>query len=103
MKAIRTSYYKVLILTFLLAVLNWTGVHAATIAFKDSKGTIVSQGQDYIVRMVDTPESSVKTAEALFIVKGTPEAVYKVVNDYEHYSEFMPNITKTKVLERSGG
>jgi coenzyme Q-binding protein COQ10 len=97
------KFFKIMIvsLTFLFVTFTGIGIHAASLAFKDNKGSIVSQGQDYIVRMVDTPGSSIKTAEALFIIKGAPGAVYKIITDYEHYPEFMPNITKTKVLEKS--
>ena len=87
---------------YLFLVLNCTGVKAAPLAFKDNKGKIVDQGQDYIVRLLDTPGSKVKTAEALFIVKASPDAVYKVISDYDHYPEFMPNIVKTTILEKSG-
>jgi coenzyme Q-binding protein COQ10 len=97
------NMYKIIVilLTFLFVTFTGIEIHAATLAFKDNKGTIVSQGQDYIVRMVDTTGSSIKTAEALFIIKGAPDAVYKIITDYEHYPEFMPNITKAKVLEKS--
>lgn len=78
------------------------GVKAAPLTFKDNKGTIVDQGQDYIVRLLDTPGSKIKTAEALFIVKANPDAVYKVISDYDHYPEFMPNMVKTSILEKSG-
>jgi ribosome-associated toxin RatA of RatAB toxin-antitoxin module len=91
----------VFLITFFFVVLICLEVLAAPLAFKDNKGAIVSRGQDFIVRMVDTPGSSIKTAEALFLVKASPDAVYKVITDYEHYPEFMPNIVKADRFEKS--
>ena len=87
--------------TLLFLILNCPGVKAGPLAFKDNKGKIVNQGQDYVIRMFDTPGSAIKTAEALFTVKASPDAIYKVVIDYGHYSEFMPNIVKSSILEKS--
>jgi coenzyme Q-binding protein COQ10 len=87
---------------FLFLILLCPCVKAAPLAFKDNKGKIVDRGQDYIVRLIDTPGSKIKTAEALFIVKASPDVAYKVITDYEHYPEFMPNMVKTSILERSG-
>jgi len=87
--------------TLLILILNCPGIKAGPLAFKDNRGKIVNQGQDYVVRMFDTPGSAIKTAEALFTVKASPDAIYKVVVDYGHYSEFMPNIVKSSILEKS--
>lgn len=37
--------------------------------------------------------------EASAIIDATPEAVYGVVTDYDHYPEFIPSLVDAKVLE----
>jgi len=88
--------------TLLLMIMIAPVIEANPLSFKDNKGTIIKQGQDYIVRLLDTPGSKIKTAEALFLVKASPDAVYRIITDYNHYPEFMPNIAKTTILQKSG-
>jgi coenzyme Q-binding protein COQ10 len=67
--------------------------------FADNLGKIVSQGDNYKIRLVEGQGEGVKTAEAVFLVKAKPEAVFKAVTDFDHYPEFMPNITKVACVE----
>jgi ribosome-associated toxin RatA of RatAB toxin-antitoxin module len=71
---------------------------ASPLEFPDSVGKIVARTQDYIVRLVETPKSAVKTAEALFLVKGAPFTCLKVISDFKHYPEFMPNIRSAELV-----
>jgi ribosome-associated toxin RatA of RatAB toxin-antitoxin module len=73
---------------------------AAPLEFPDSAGKIVGRTEDYIIRLVETPKSAVKTAEAIFFVKGSPRICLKVVSDFEHYPEFMPNIRSAEFVEK---
>lgn len=63
-------------------------------AFPDNLGKIIRQGENYKIRLIESQDTGVKTAEAVFVVKAKPEAVFKSVTDFEHYPEFMPNIVK---------
>jgi len=69
--------------------------------FADSLGKIVKEGENYKIRLVDGKMEGIKTAEAVFLIKAKPEAVFKTVTDFDHYPEFMPNITKASCVECS--
>jgi ribosome-associated toxin RatA of RatAB toxin-antitoxin module len=73
---------------------------AFSLEFPDSSGKIVDRSEEYIIRLVETPKSAVKTAEALFFVKGSPRTCLSVVSDFEHYPEFMPNIRSVEFVEK---
>lgn len=76
-------------------------LEAKDLTFPDKKGKIVDQGENYKIRMIESRESGVKTAEAVFLIRATPEAVFKTVTDFDHYPEFMPNITATAPIEKN--
>jgi hypothetical protein len=65
---------------------------AFALNFPDSSGKIVHRTQEHVIRLVETPGSDLKTAEALFLIKGSPDACLKVISDFGHYPEFMPNV-----------
>jgi coenzyme Q-binding protein COQ10 len=69
--------------------------------FTDNTGKIVSQGANYKIRLVEDQGEGVKTAEAVFLIKAKPEAVFRAVTDFDHYPEFMPNITKATCVDCS--
>ena len=75
-----------------------TAIVASSLEFPDSSGKIVDSSEKYIIRLVETPKSAVKTAEALFFVKGSPRTCLSVVSDFEHYPEFMPNIQSAEFV-----
>ena len=65
---------------------------ASLMTFPDSSGKIVARTSAYVIRLIETPNSSVKTAEALFVIQGSPAACNDVIVDFGNYPEFMPNI-----------
>jgi len=62
------------------------------LAFPDSCGKIVKKKPEYIIRLVETPHSSAKTVEAIFIAQGEPRTFNRIVSDCKQYPEFMPHI-----------
>lgn len=80
------------------------GTKAAGPDFPDNLGKIVKEDDNYKIRLLDENKGGVKTAEAVFLVKARPEAVFRAVTDFDHYPEFMPNIVKaTPVRSTNSG
>jgi ribosome-associated toxin RatA of RatAB toxin-antitoxin module len=71
---------------------------ASELTFPDSAGKIVDRTPEYAIRLVETPASNVKTAEAVFFIKSSPRTCLKVISDFEHYPEFMPNIRSAEFV-----
>lgn len=72
---------------------------ASVLQFPDSSGKIIARKPDYVIRLIETPLSNVKTAEALFLIKGSPFELFKAVTDFENYPHFMPHICKSEMVE----
>jgi ribosome-associated toxin RatA of RatAB toxin-antitoxin module len=85
---------------FIFGFFASSALFASPLAFPDSVGKIVDRTQEYVIRLVETPTSDIKTAEALFLVKGSPRACLTVISDFEHYPEFMPNIRSADFVEK---
>ena len=47
--------------------------------FPDKNRKIVGQGENYKIRLIVSKESGVKAAEAVFLIKATPETEFKTV------------------------
>jgi coenzyme Q-binding protein COQ10 len=77
------------------------GTEAAGPDFIDNIGKIVKEGENYKIRLLENNGAGVKTAEAVFLIKAEPQAIYKVITDFEHYPEFMPNIVKASCADSS--
>ena len=73
---------------------------ASVLQFPDSSGKIVARKPDYVIRLIETPLSNIKTAEALFLIKGSPFEIFKAVTDFENYPRFMPHICKSEMVEK---
>jgi ribosome-associated toxin RatA of RatAB toxin-antitoxin module len=71
-------------------------VNAEFLKFPDSSGKVVARTPEYAIRLIETPGSSVKTAEAVFIINASPGRCYQVISDFKHYPEFMPNIVSVE-------
>jgi ribosome-associated toxin RatA of RatAB toxin-antitoxin module len=71
-----------------------------SLGFPDTSGKMVMKTDSIVIRLLETPGSNVKTVEALFIVKASPAACNTTVLGFEHYPEFMPNITRATFVER---
>jgi|WetSurMetagenome_2_1015567.scaffolds.fasta_scaffold449182_1 ribosome-associated toxin RatA of RatAB toxin-antitoxin module len=84
---------------FIFLIIVPLAASAAMLDFPDSCGKIVSRTPDQVIRLVETPGTDSKTAEALFFIKGSPKACLKVVSDFKQYPEFMPNITAAEFVE----
>ncbi len=46
--------------------------------------------------------SSVREVKAIGSIDAAPERVFKVIGDYDHYTEFMPYMRESKVVAREG-
>jgi ribosome-associated toxin RatA of RatAB toxin-antitoxin module len=77
------------------------GLGASVLQFPDSSGKVVAQKPDYVIRLIETPSSNIKTAEAMFLIKGSPFEIYKAVTDFENYPHFMPHICKSELVEKN--
>ena len=87
-------------LSMLLVLAASLTAAASPLGFSDSCGKTVMQTDSIVIRLLETPGSNVKTVEALFIVRANPAECNATVLDFEHYPEFMPNITGTTFVER---
>jgi ribosome-associated toxin RatA of RatAB toxin-antitoxin module len=85
---------------FICLVTTPLALLASDLEFPDSSGKIVDKTPEYVIRLVETPSSNLKTAEAVFIVKGAPQTCLKVVSDFGHYPQFMPNIVASELVEK---
>jgi len=74
---------------------------AGELSFPDSKGTVIRNEKDYIIRLIDSHNSSIKTAEAVFIVNAKPDKCFDIISDISEYYEFMPNITKSSFVSKN--
>lgn len=88
---------------FLLVCCICAGTEAAGPDFTDTLGKIVKEGDNYKIRLLDEKQGGVKTAEAVFLIKAKPEAIFRAVTDFDHYPEFMPNIVSATQVEDKGG
>jgi ribosome-associated toxin RatA of RatAB toxin-antitoxin module len=50
-----------------------------------------------------TDSGNVYEVDARGDVRATPEAVWRILTDYEHMPDFVPDLQSTRVLSRSGG
>ncbi len=87
-------------IVFLLTI---NPVNASLITFPDSCGKIVAQTSTYAIRLIETPHSTVKTAEAIFTIQGSPAVCNEVILDFSRYPEFMPNIRWAKFVGNRDG
>lgn len=78
-------------------------LEAEDITFPDKNGKLVDQGENYKIRLINSKGSAVKTAEAIFLIKANPETIFKIVTDFDHYPEFMPNIKEATPVEKNNG
>lgn len=56
---------------------------------------------EIIVREIDTAGKDGKTFEAICRIDGSRKDVMRVLTDYETYPEFMPNVSRIEVLDRT--
>ncbi|GEM_PF-3764889 len=72
-----------------------------SLSFTDSKGKILVTDDDMIIRLVEIPDSDIKTAEAVFRVQAEPEDCYNIIKAVEEYPVFMPDIKKTELVKET--
>ncbi len=85
----------------LMLIFSYSTLIAEELIFPDKNGKIVDQGENYKIRLIEDKGAGVKTAEAVFLIKSNPETVFKIVTDFNHYPEFMPNITAVIPAEKT--
>jgi ribosome-associated toxin RatA of RatAB toxin-antitoxin module len=76
--------------------------HPCEIVFSDSLGKLLKRGDDFAIRLIESPTCGPKIAETRFLVNASKGACWKVITDYEHYPEFMPNMRSAKPLSGNG-
>lgn len=54
------------------------------------------------VKLVDTPVATMKDVWAIGTVRAAPEAIWKVVTDYEKYAEIFPGILSSETQAKEG-
>lgn len=84
----------VIILFFIMAV------NATKLSFPDKSGSIVVNEKNMVIRLIEKQDSDLKTAEALFAVKSTPEKCFNVISNILDYPNFMPDIEKTTFVKK---
>jgi ribosome-associated toxin RatA of RatAB toxin-antitoxin module len=57
---------------------------------------------DVAVKRVNTGDDNVFEVTATGTVRAAPEAVWKILTDYERMPEFVPDMQKSKVITRAG-
>ena len=87
----------------IIFLMTFNPVNASLMMFPDSSGKIVAQTSAYAIRLIETPNSTVKTAEAIFTIQGTPTACNEVILDFGRYPEFMPNIRWAQFVSSRDG
>lgn len=70
----------------------------AKIQLKPEEKKLIEQGE-VIVYEIPTPQKNGRTFKAIGLINGEVDHVYKVLQDFESYPEFMPNLEKIEVLE----
>jgi len=86
---------KKILLTSLAFSLLCAPVFSAETSLRDLK-----KGKSVISEMID-PETNRAKTQLVFMVKATPDKVWKTLTDYEHYTEFMPTMEETKIRSRN--
>jgi ribosome-associated toxin RatA of RatAB toxin-antitoxin module len=71
--------------------------------FPDVSGKIVAHEKDYIIRMIGSGPSAAKTVQARFYVRADRQSCWRVITDYDHYPEFMPQIASAKRVANPNG
>lgn len=74
---------------------------ASLLVFSES-AMAQSPKSEVVVKRVNTNGEQVFEVTASGAVKAAPEAVWKVLTDYERMPEYVPDLEKTKVLSRTG-
>jgi len=96
-----TALWLIVCIIAAAVLLLFVEARGETVGFSDRQGTIVGRGDNYVVRLLDSPERGLKTVEALFLVNAPPHVCRNVITDYDHYPEFIPNIVGSKKIDRS--
>ena len=57
---------------------------------------------EVIISFKEAPKSRVHDVQGEILYDASPQLVWEVLTDYEHWAEIFPEITEVKVLERKG-
>lgn len=60
---------------------------------------LLSEGQLLMVK--EDAQGKLELITAGILINKSPQEVFDVIKDYEHYNEFMPSVVKTEVIYRS--
>jgi ribosome-associated toxin RatA of RatAB toxin-antitoxin module len=87
-----------------VVMISLTEGHAGcSVEFPDDLGRVVDTGAGYRVRLIEAAGGGPKTAQARFLVRASRTAVWKAINDFAHYPEFMPNIKTSSFVKAKPG
>ncbi|NTV12329.1 MAG: hypothetical protein HGA96_00100 [Desulfobulbaceae bacterium] len=74
---------------------------ADVISLTASEEARIAKG-DKIVRELEVAGKSGRTFEAICLIQADPKDVMQVLQDYEKYPEFMPNVSQVEIVEQRG-
>jgi uncharacterized protein YndB with AHSA1/START domain len=83
-----------------VALLTWVAVRGN---WTDAQARNPSSAADGVVTQLIRNTEGHKQIRAALIVSGPPERVWKVVTDYDHFSEIFPNLGASKGLRDPDG
>jgi ribosome-associated toxin RatA of RatAB toxin-antitoxin module len=70
----------------------------------DGQLFVIFPQKDMFLRVRETENKEnfeTRFVSSISIIKASPETVKKVINDYDHYSEFMPQNDSSEIIERT--
>jgi len=70
-----------------------------TIPLKPEEQKLIEQGE-IIAREIPTPNKNGRTFIVIGLINANVDNIYQVLQDYESYPEFMPNLDKIEVMKR---
>lgn len=70
------------------------------ILLNETEKDLVDQGE-IILRETDIGKKNGRTFEAAGIIKAPVDVISGVLADYEHYPEFMPNVSRVEIMEQT--
>jgi ribosome-associated toxin RatA of RatAB toxin-antitoxin module len=88
--------FVVLFFIFLLTVNSFGDI--VKIELKPEEKKLIEQGE-VIVYEIPTPHKNGRTFKAIGLINAEIDHVYKTLQDFKSYPEFMPNLDKIEVLE----
>ncbi|MBW1848745.1 MAG: hypothetical protein JRJ27_16750 [Deltaproteobacteria bacterium] len=91
-KSVLTSF-----VIFLLTHICYADI--TNIVLKPEEKKLIEQGE-ILVRELPTHNENGRTFKAIGLINAEVDHIYKILQDYESYPEFMPNLDKIEILKQ---